>query len=86
MLVFIDALTRFPEVMVVKGTSAEQNIHAFSETFARHGIPRSVHSDNGAPFNGTDSGLPLSLRIVAKCENFRLIAKIFRGRSRNLRK
>ena len=56
-LVIIDALTRFPEVMIVKGTSAEQNIHAFSETFARHGRARTIHSDNGAPFNGTDSHL-----------------------------
>ena len=56
-LVIIDALTRFPEVLVVKGTAAEQNIHAFSETFARHGIPTSIHSDNGAPFNGTESHL-----------------------------
>ena len=56
-LVIIDALTRYPEVMVVKGTSAEQNIQAFSETFARHGVPKYLHSDNGPPFNGSDSHL-----------------------------
>ena len=38
---------------VVKGTSAEDNIQAFS----RHSVPRRPHSDNGAPFNGLDSHL-----------------------------
>ena len=56
-IVLIDALTRYAEVLVVQGTSAEDNIHAFSEVFARHGYPRVLHSDNGAPFNGGDSHL-----------------------------
>ena len=56
-LVLIDALTRYPEVLVVKGTGADDNIHSFSEVFARHGYPRYLHSDNGPPFNGTDSHL-----------------------------
>jgi hypothetical protein len=34
-LVVIDGLTRYPEVAVVKGTSAEDNIQAFS----RHSVP-----------------------------------------------
>ena len=34
-LVITDALTRYPEVIVVDSTSAEANIHAFSEAFAR---------------------------------------------------
>ena len=25
--------------------------------FSRHGVPRRLHSDNGAPFNGKDSHL-----------------------------
>ena len=29
----------------------------FSEAFSRHGIPKRLHSDNGAPFNGKDSHL-----------------------------
>ena len=37
-LVIIDGLTRYPEVLVVKGTSAEDNIQAFSEVFSRHGV------------------------------------------------
>ena len=57
LLVVIDNLTRYPEVAVVDGTSAEDNIHSFSEIFSRHGYPAVLHSDNGAPFNGNDSHL-----------------------------
>ena len=42
---------------VVKGTSADDNIQAFSEIFSRHGVPSRLHSDNGALFNGKDSHL-----------------------------
>ena len=56
-LVIIDGLTRYPEAIVVRGTSAEANIHAFAEVFSRHGLPKYLHSDNGAPFNGKDSHL-----------------------------
>ena len=48
----IDGLSRYPEVAIVKNTAAEDNIHAFAEMFARHGIPAKLHSDNGPPFNG----------------------------------
>ena len=57
MLVFIDALSRYPEVITVRGTSAEDNILAFAEVFARHGYPQYLHSDNGPPFNGKESHL-----------------------------
>lgn len=50
-LVLIDALTRYPEVITVDGTSAEANIHGFSEVFSRHGYPKTLHSDGGPPFN-----------------------------------
>jgi hypothetical protein len=56
-LVIIDNLTRYPEAIVVNGTGAEDNIHAFSEVFSRHGYPKIVHTDNGPPFNGNDSHL-----------------------------
>ena len=56
-LVVVDGLTRYPEVAVVKSTSAEDNIQAFAEVFSRHGIPRRLHSENGTPFNGKDSHL-----------------------------
>ena len=56
-LVVVDAWTRYPEAVVVKGTGAEDNIHAFSEVFSRHGYPSRVHSENKAPFNWKDSHL-----------------------------
>ena len=42
---------------IVKSTSTDDNIQAFTEIFSRHGIPDRLHSDNGAPFNGKDSHL-----------------------------
>ena len=52
LLVVVDKLTRYPEVEVVKGTSAEDNIRAFDNILSRHGNPEQLFSDNGAPFNG----------------------------------
>ena len=57
MLVFIDAFSKYPEVLRVKGTSADDNIDGFAQVFARHGVPRLIRSDNGAPFNGKESHL-----------------------------
>ena len=56
-LVVFDGLTRYPKVVVVKSTSADDNIKAFAEIFSRHGVPDRLHTDNGAPFNGKDSHL-----------------------------
>ena len=55
LLVVIDGLTRYPEVAVVNGTGADDNIRAFADIFSRHGVPKRLHSDNGAPFNGKGS-------------------------------
>ena len=54
-LVINDGLTRHPEVNIVKGTSANDNIQAFAEIFSGHGVPDKLHSANGAPFKGEDS-------------------------------
>ena len=51
----VNALTRYPRVILVRSTSTEDNIQGFSDAFSRHGIPKQVHSNNGAPFNGKDS-------------------------------
>ena len=58
-LVLVDGLTRYPEVITVKGTGAEANIHAFSENFSRHGFPTTLHTDNGPPFNYSDNSYHL---------------------------
>ena len=54
LLVVVDYMSRYPEVEVVNGTSATANVVAFDNIFSRHGFPKVVRSDNGAPFNGKD--------------------------------
>lgn len=60
LLVVIDLLSRFPEVAVVKGTSAEANIQAFDDIFSRHFSPKLLLTDGGPPFN-TGPGHPLQV-------------------------
>ena len=55
MLVIIDKLSRFPEVVEVRGTSAEANISAFDSVFSRHGFCKTLTTDNGPPFNGKEA-------------------------------
>ena len=55
MLVVIDQLSRFPEVIEVGGTSAQANIAAFDSIFSRHGFCKTLTTDNGPPFNGTEA-------------------------------
>ena len=50
-LVVTDLLTRFPEVVEVKGTSAEANIRALDDVFSRHNPPSTLLTDNGPPWN-----------------------------------
>ena len=52
LLVVIDEYTRFPEVEIVKSTSAKSAIPRLDAIFARQGIPDEVKTDNGPPFNG----------------------------------
>ena len=54
-LVVMDLLTRFPEVMVVSNTSAEANIHALDSMFSRHSPPKLFLTDNGPPWNTSPS-------------------------------
>ena len=60
LLVVIDLLSRFPEVAVVKGTSAEANIQALDDIFSRHFSPQLFLTDNGPPFN-TEPSHPLQV-------------------------
>ena len=50
LLVVIDAYSRFPEVDIVRSTSATAIIPKLDRIFATHGIPTVIRSDNGPPF------------------------------------
>ena len=49
-LVVLDAYSWYPEVEIVKSTSAEAVVLALERMFAIHGIPEEVKTDNGTPF------------------------------------
>ena len=50
-LVVLDAYSRYPEVEIVKSTSAEAVVLALERMFAIHGIhEKEVKTDNGTPF------------------------------------
>lgn len=57
LLLVIDETTKYPEVAVVKGTSAEANIEAFGSIFTRHGFCEILKTDGGPPFNGNENHL-----------------------------
>ena len=50
LLVIIDCYSRFPEVEILKSTTALNVIPKLDAIFARHGIPAKLTSDNGPPF------------------------------------
>ena len=54
LLVIIDGRTRYPEVEINRNTSAQSTIQCFESIFCRHGIPRTIVSDNGPPFQGDE--------------------------------
>ena len=64
-LVIIDAYTRYPEITIVKSTSAFTTINHLSRIFATHGLPSRVKTDNGPPFNSKDL-----MQKPAEAENF----------------
>ena len=52
LLVAIDAYSRYPEVEVIRSTTAPTVIPKLDRIFSTHGMPHKVISDNGPPFNG----------------------------------
>ena len=53
-LVLIDKYSRYPEAEIIKSTSAKTVIPKLDAIFARHGIPYTLKSDNGPPFNSNE--------------------------------
>ena len=49
-LVVVDAFSKWPEVVMMKSTTAERTIDVMREIFSRQGIPRELVSDNGPQF------------------------------------
>ncbi|XP_028411670.1 uncharacterized protein K02A2.6-like [Dendronephthya gigantea] len=54
LLVVTDTYSKFPEVEIVKSTSAKACIPKLDRIFGTHGIPKTIKTDNGPPFNGDD--------------------------------
>ena len=52
LLVVIDEYSRYPEVEITSSTSGPATIPVIDKIFATHGIPESVKTDGGPPFNG----------------------------------
>ena len=51
LLVVIDEYSRYPEVEITSSTSGTATIPVIDKIFATHGIPESVKTDGGPPFN-----------------------------------
>ena len=54
LLVVIDQHSRFPEVEILTSTTATAVIPKLDRIFATHGIPTTVISDNGPPFDSAE--------------------------------
>ena len=54
LLVTIDAYSKWPEVHIIPSTSAQTTIDKLRIIFAIHGIPMTLVSDNGTPFQSKE--------------------------------
>ena len=54
LLVVIDSYTKFPEVEIIKSTTAGAVISRLHRIFAVHGMPSEIYSDNGPPFTSVE--------------------------------
>lgn len=53
-LLVVDYFSRYPEVVKLSSTTSSQVIAALKMIFARHGIPETVHSDNGPQYSSQE--------------------------------
>ena len=53
-LIVVDAYSKWLEVCIVPSTSSEAIIRALRPTFATHGIPDQLVSDNGTGFTSSE--------------------------------
>ena len=54
LLVVVDEYSRYPVVELTRSTSGEAVIPVLDKVFSTHGIPETVKTDGGPPFNGHD--------------------------------
>jgi hypothetical protein len=92
LLVLIDYYSRWPEVVFMTKTDATKVIKVLEGIFQRHGLPDSLRSDNGPPFQSREfaaflehlgidhkRGIPLSPESNGEVERFnRTLLKIAR--------
>ena len=50
LLVVVDSYSKFPEVEIMKSTTASAVTNRLDRIFAVHGIPSEIYSDNGPSF------------------------------------
>ena len=53
-LVAVDKRTRYPEVEITHSTTVKPTITKLKQTFATHGTPKRLDSDNGPPFESEE--------------------------------
>ena len=53
-LIIVDYFSRYPEVTKLQSTTSQTIINSLKSTFARHGIPEILRSDNGPQFTSTE--------------------------------
>jgi len=53
-LIILDAHSKWPEVIQMTSTSAEQTVMALQQLFTNYGLPQQIVSDNGPQFTAVD--------------------------------
>ena len=53
-LIAVDAFSKWPKVVEMTSTTAEQTIQVLRNIFANHGLPEQLVSDNGPQFVSSD--------------------------------
>ena len=54
LFVVIDEYSRFPEVEIMRSTTAQAVNLSLAKIFATHGLPEKITSDNGPPFQSKE--------------------------------
>ncbi|XP_055921606.1 uncharacterized protein K02A2.6-like [Eupeodes corollae] len=52
-LVLVDALSKWPEIVVTKSITTQRTLEILSEIFSRFGLPKTIVSDNGTQFKSS---------------------------------